>query len=387
MSIAFKDLQFSRPEFSKYLAKKRSRRFEKVQWSLRPYGDVDEQAVTALYQKCFSEKLNREEWQWKYRRNPCGEPLILVAEDSSTGRLIGHAAAIPCRIKIGSHEETAYLLVDTMVDRIARGHGLHGHLTAHLCDQVFKKNGLPLGLPNEKAHNKGLIQGGAGLLTTLQVYLRIFRNSSLLKKHIGALSYVLLLVGKFEGLRLKTSRNALKVERVHFFGSEVDDLWGRIRNKFQITSVRTAERLNWRYFQNPSADYNVYAVLSGEKWLGYAVTKIDTKEGFKLGMLVDLFFDPAVPDAGKALLAQSCSHWKKEEIDIGVIVFSGPEDYGRLFRKAGFLKNRWKQLRQFRLMADFLGMKNCESAAIKRHENTLISEKNWLWNLGDSDII
>ncbi len=51
MSIAFKDLQFSRPEFSKYLAKKRSRRFEKVQWSLRPYGDVDEQAVTALYQK------------------------------------------------------------------------------------------------------------------------------------------------------------------------------------------------------------------------------------------------------------------------------------------------------------------------------------------------
>ena len=124
-----------------------------VSWQIRPFMPGDEEQIQALFERTFGKKRSLEEWKWKFLANPqVGKvPHIWVAYVPDTGRIVGHYAGIPCRIKLGDRTLDAMVSVDTMTDPDYRRQGM----LTRFGEVVYRAwaeagHSLIIGLPNQQ---------------------------------------------------------------------------------------------------------------------------------------------------------------------------------------------------------------------------------------------
>lgn len=52
----------------------------KRQWGVREYKCGDEGEILKLHTLVFGSEAKADWWQWRYKQNPAGEPVIVLAE-------------------------------------------------------------------------------------------------------------------------------------------------------------------------------------------------------------------------------------------------------------------------------------------------------------------
>jgi hypothetical protein len=362
----------------------------RAKWCVRPYAPGDETNILALCQKNFGDAANLQEWRWRTFENPAGPALIFVAEEKESGRIVGHVAAIPTNLKTGNFIRQGFFLIDSVVDVSHRGRGIHAVLMFAISKASCQKDGgFGFGLPNEQAYLPTIKVGAIDLFTMSQFVkvldwrklLRARVRPAFLADGIGGL------IQLFRRRRKSSDSAGLLIEEVTRFGVQADDLWRRIAPRFPILASRAALTLNWRYFEHPNSPYRVFSISRTDQWQGYIVIRIVEKWGFRVGALVDLFFDPECILAGELLLDHAERHLRSNGAVVLWGLFAMPEIYRKVFREAGFLTApRLRCLRQFRFIADFVTIEYLRPDLDERDGPLLKKGDKWFFTLGDTDL-
>lgn len=106
--------------------------------------------ILGLFKKSFNRTLSPEIWRWIYLDNPTGQAHVTVAIED--GRLVGHFAAVPTRLRHGGQPLKAYRSMTTMVDPSNKTPGLFLRLGS-LAHNSLAQAGAPLiyGFPNDNS--------------------------------------------------------------------------------------------------------------------------------------------------------------------------------------------------------------------------------------------
>lgn len=100
------------------------------------------------------------------------------------------------------------------------------------------------------------------------------------------------------GMHIRFDARPLQVERVERCGTEFDELWGRLKGSYAITTERTASFLNWRHVDTPRllGQSHVLACRDGGQLLGYVALREPTTTAPGHFIVTDLFYDRANRD-------------------------------------------------------------------------------------------
>ncbi len=77
-------------------------------------GDQYYSKIADLFFCCYEKELDYQTWEWAYKKNPIGDAIIVIAEDSN--KIVGHYAMIPIPFGGKNFQKIGYLSMTTMVD-------------------------------------------------------------------------------------------------------------------------------------------------------------------------------------------------------------------------------------------------------------------------------
>ena len=118
-------------------------------WFVRGYKNGDEDGILQFIQLAFKWD-DKKYWNWRYRDNPAGIGRIWLADDA--GKIVGHYAMIPIKMKIGDETVTASLTVDIVTHPNYRRQGIFETLARKAYTEAGKEGGHILcAFPNEVA--------------------------------------------------------------------------------------------------------------------------------------------------------------------------------------------------------------------------------------------
>lgn len=168
----------------------------------------------------------------------------------------------------------------------------------------------------------------------------------------------------------------ITIEKIASFDKAFDGLWERVSVKFPLISKRDSCRLNWRFVEQPYWKYTIFKATDKKSGLltGYIVLRQGKSRGFDIGIISDIFADPADKRTIFALLKSALSYFKgiKEVEFIRCNILHGA--FEKILSKAGFFKAKSSS----RFMVYNFGDRPDAGFVSKR--------ENWFIDYADSDL-
>jgi hypothetical protein len=78
------------------------------------------------------------------------------------------------------------------------------------------------------------------------------------------------------------------IAETHWFGSDVDELWQRLRQDFSVVFTRESRFLNWRFVECPQLKYRCFTASRAGRLVGYIVLRESEAVELPSGIIVDL---------------------------------------------------------------------------------------------------
>ena len=306
--------------------------------TVRRFQEGDEERTLQFLKTVFGGWRSQRQWNWKFRdvEKALGyQSIIWVME--AEGNIVGHLAAIPMKLRIGSEVFPVCQLVDGASSPKYRHRGLYKNLFQGLLNDVAEKGfAVTFGFPNRFFYRVCERQGSFqnicqikkmfkmlslnNALNTLRIQPS-FANSaetaqdSSLKEFLavqrGKAFFIFLdvvrkilasTVTSIFGFKNQADKTELKEIEPENLGTEFDALWVKFSKDYKFAFERDQEFLNWRY-SNPEAEYRAYIVTREKKVVGYVVISLEEKSvtvgrlrfsGLKMGYIVDLVAEKAL---------------------------------------------------------------------------------------------
>lgn len=101
--------------------------------------------IGSLFHKCFGKELAADTWEWAYKKNPSGDPVVAIALSGS--EIVGHYAMIPMPFHFENSTLIGYLSMTTMVHPDFRKDGLFASL-AKMVYEAASYRTFVYGFPN-----------------------------------------------------------------------------------------------------------------------------------------------------------------------------------------------------------------------------------------------
>jgi len=250
-------------------------------YSVRSYEAGDERGIVQLFNEVFDgERTGRrtlEQWRWLFASHPRDQQVAVgVASD---GRIISHYGAIPLRVQVGDAIHVAAQIVDSMVHpgwrRGLQKEGPFLRTARHFFElwSSMPRNAIHYGFPNRAAYAIGrrFLRYTPFVEPVPVLYRNFFEDlddDAVGRRHTGA----------------------LEVVEVARFGSEMDELWNRVRSDYPLALVRDAEYLRWRYDECAWLPYRRFLLREPDRGRlrGYFVTR-PWWQGLPIFVVTDFF--------------------------------------------------------------------------------------------------
>ena len=306
--------------------------------TVRMYQPGDEAGIIDLYNSVFPNRIDRSHWEWKFRDNPAGFPLIGVAVQDS--KIIGHISLNAVQAFVKGQRIRAAQAVDVMVNTKCRG-GRVITQVADLCTEQLESGyatfsfGFPL--PRFQIFTRrilGWIEVGkvpqlVKLVNAAFVARSSLRGRSRLQRCVRGLGQAVAL-----GWRRRKIEDNQKppVTRLTDFDSRLDRLWEDTASGFQIAVVRDRRYLSWRYAH---PDYVIYAVAEPDRMHGFVVLRTLIDEGWRIGCIADVLARDV--DTARRLLRTAVAHFYREKVDLVRCWMLGHSPYYTILRRLGFI--------------------------------------------------
>lgn len=325
-------------------------------YDIRPFEDRDLESLLETWNTVFDKDaqrggLTREEWEWKFPKNPAGMRVWVATKDD---RVVAQYAAMPHLTWLSGRETHFSEIVDSMVHPDHRGGlkrpGLFVNLAEPMLDSIggADKDMVCYGWPIPAAWRIG----------SRFLKYELVRTQSLLGRELPAGATVLP-----DG-----------VEEIERFDHQARWLWERCCGVWGASTIRDDVFLNWRFLDHPTRTYRVIGTRDSEGILrGYAVVMINPWLMPGMAVIVDWLVPPEELEVGRALL-QGVYAIAREGGAHGVTAIL-PE------------WSRWYDLLQLEgfLVHDFLLM--LVARPYTRKFDTLWLRSNWWTTLADSDLV
>lgn len=248
----------------------------------RSYQPGDEAAIVNLFSDVFAQPLTLAQWRWKYTESGSVPPLARLAFDAS-GRLVGHAGAIPLQGWRHGRMLPFFQVCDVMVALDARGQlggrNLFTRLMRELLSELAGRwpSAFTYGFPGQRPFRLG-------------EYSRIYHRI----EQVHRLEWSACSEGLFPFLH---------VQPLAWNDPQLNALWTRLAPDFHLALVRDQTYIHWRYASNPFHNYELLGLYL-ESWLfGWAVLR---RKDDQL-QLIDLLIAPRWLKPVVATLAQTAA--------------------------------------------------------------------------------
>jgi hypothetical protein len=306
---------------------------------MRGYAPGDEARIGALFERTYGRRETDAHWRWKLRSRPSPAENVFLALDGD--RAVFHYGGVPRRLRIRGRELDAMLSVDAMTDPDFRKRGLLTEVGRHAYD-TWRAAGVALtyGLPNRQWGSR---TGALGWRTLFPLRWRLLplRPEAMLGRRLGwpALSHLDVL-GRLTSRSLLRTRGgaALAIRAVTQAGAELDRLWERSAPLLEVSPVRDASWVSWRYLAEESR-YDVLIAERGGEPAGYAAFRVAEGAHGPIGVVAEIFATED-EEAAWELLAESVRRLRAGGADRAVALAVPGTSEDRLFARAGFVRRR-----------------------------------------------
>jgi hypothetical protein len=314
--------------------------------------------------------------RWRFFAPQCmqaGESSFLALRDANGG-LLGGVGIDRVELFVAAERHEAIRLFDIMVQPEVDGRGL-GVLLNLLALERY-----PIGLVvGDNPASQKLLERLFVPLLELECRKQLFRSRAFVERYVSlpmvARGTALALdVGLKAYLRARQpAGRGVELASVHAFDEQIDQMSARIGRGGATFVHRTGGYLNWRFVDNPRADYRCYVALRRGQLCGYVVTRLGRSEssGVRLGTIVDWLAED--DEIVAVLLSQAARHLRESGADVASVWCHGAQSAAAM-HDIGFVL-RPDESWPFYLYA--------EQSALKEQ---LLRADRWILTAGDYDV-
>jgi GNAT superfamily N-acetyltransferase len=363
---------------------------EQKKFSTRKFEISDVDGIVELFNKVFQGNFSREWWERKYLQNPAGfhgeKGDVWIAE-TSDGKVVGHWAVIPERLKLGSKTVEVAQAVDAATHPDYQGQGIFKSLVKNVCSDAKERYGLVFGYPNEIYKGYEKLGWRSYRITEFLNFVNYdralgnyFKNrvfSGLAKTALKALR-----AWNFLGISLhsdKITGDKAEIEEVSEFSGEMENFWNLSRSQYEIALERDYHFLLWRFSEQLGSYRRFIAHSSSNgKILGYAVFKKTSIRA--IPEVLDVVDLHSLPDQDKTivdLIKSAVEIGKKEEFNVIHCRVPSWHKYGIFLRKLMFV--------QVGNALELAGLYQPRLITYPPTQEEMIDIKGWFYTLADTD--
>jgi GNAT superfamily N-acetyltransferase len=368
----------------------------------RRFEDEDQSDVLDLLRSTYDGWHSREYWDWKFKRNPNGRPIIWIAEDGD--KVVGCYVLNPVGIRIGRVSVLGAQSVDAAVDVTYRGRGIFKRLAINALKQASREGiAITYAFPTDIAY-KGQISVGYQPAFMVPKMFNILNLSHLVESEFGRgflrkASNILSLRERSALHGVHTiSKEKLAIREISYFDSRFEVFWRRIcEQNPNVLIERNLDYLRWRYFGNPEKNYSVYVCEENNEIVGYSVLSIEKntveqkylrRAKLSVGNIVDLLTLPNKNYASLHLIARMLGSFERNEVDIISCWMFKNHPYHAVLHRFGF-SEYYELFRRFvihpKYIPQFILYVNSTTAVQKASELKRATALYWLIMPGDAD--
>ena len=258
-----------------------------------------------------------DRWEWEYVNNPfleTGTLPIWIAVDEN-GQVVGQTCAMIEPLKLDQKIYRVGWSVDTFLLPEYRGQGI-GYRLQKANDEA---NPIFMSLSMSAANRRIKIKQGSTALPPVSAFERPvrFRPAAVVvafqdrlgelsekrrrlagrlfaasRLQYGLASWMTWRTNRADRKRFVGSDPSIAVTEVAAFDESSDALWQKVSPYFQAAVVRDRVYLNWKYVQQPHADYSRLAAHRNGVLCGHLILRQARPPEPEVGILADLFADP-----------------------------------------------------------------------------------------------
>ena len=310
----------------------------KPQWIIRKYQEGDEEQIRELRGVTLSGSRDSRWWQWMYKNGPDGPAIIWLAEANQ--KIVGQAALLPLRVKIGDQNGKGALGFDWMTHPDYQRLGILTKLRERIYESAVE-NGI-------------FFSSGYSLAQIISIYkrqqsLEICEPTSLVKlislgKVLKSRFGIPAIVGNLLGYawelitgRVPSLHNTdIEVEQISSFDESIDDFWLKASELKKIMFIKDMKYLNWRYVEKPGNEYKIFLARRQRDIVGYIVIVLERKNIIR-GSIIDILTLPHEDTVARVLIARAVGYLKDRGAAMISCLMVSDSSYYRILKKFGFV--------------------------------------------------
>ncbi len=237
---------------------------------------------TLIFWNSKSKPRAQDYFQWKLYKNPFGhtQGVVAIAND----KLVGIYTSTPMPVRVDNTIHICYEVVASSVHPDYRGryifHKLFFKTKALFLENA--KNSLLFGFPNEKAMKVGIRSLTYKKILYIRGYLKIFDFRAFIdkKKHpifLRALLYLVSpVINHLLNFDIKTDY-PVEINPISKLPSDYEAFWEEAKKKYRILIERNRTYFQWRFFDEPYFNNQVFEARINKKLVGYFVLRFEDK--------------------------------------------------------------------------------------------------------------
>lgn len=334
---------------------------------------------------------NLEFLKWQYQTNPAGPAMIKLARNIETELLAGQYVVIPMRFKVYGETIKAVLSLNTLTRPIYSGQGIFTEL-AKTIYQECSEQGIDFcyGFPNPNSYPGFTKKLEFTDIGSVPLLLRPLNTKALLKRKFSSLIVSLALP-----LHLFYKVKNLSYDQYEVYSltaldlTEINTFWAKVQDKYPIIGVRDADYINWRYFEIPYRDYQIYGIRhrSSTELLGYIVGRCTEVATISTGMIVDFLVEPNQPVVGSYLVNRLLRFFENNNIDLAGSLMMPHTEESQILKANGFFTCP-KSLEPQPFPIIFRRLSPVKTRKFRRESpDSFLRFNQWFLTMGDYDVI
>ncbi len=329
------------------------------------------EGISELHLAAFGKRFDRDYWRWRYLEGPVGRGNLIVALRGD--KVVGKYGLTYLPLIAGGKETMGGLMEISIHPQERSWQCYKGLVRASIAESQNDKLAFRFGIISSRLveMNRRL---GVLVLGRIPFYIGVINVAKLLEGCY--VSYPLSLSGwlaqPFLGLRIKKKDNyGLDIRSVEQFDSSFDELWNTIAKNRNISVIKNAKYLNWRYVRCPSRKYRRLVAYRDKRMDGFIIfCATDPRHKSFMFELMARNDDSLVM---KALISQMLKELKNEDKSHVLASFPAESPVAFVMKEAGF--KSWGTM-----LWPMYAVVALESSR-EMYQNTTL--KNWDFSLGE----
>jgi predicted acetyltransferase len=333
-----------------------------------------------LFKNCFDlngSPKSRKKIKWQFLENPPASCFVDIAYDESKSRTTAIYAISSVYFKVGDKKVLGAQSLDTMTDINYRGQGFFTRLANNVYTTAAESNvSLVYGFPNGNSIYGFKKKLAWEVLDPLPFLIRPLKTNYFTSriKWLKFIPNINIPIKNFRGSK------RYNINKKNSFPEDVNTIWDKFSQSFKVGVIRDKNYLEWRYISKPDEYYSIAHITNlNDEYLGYIIYTVKEKHNGKIAYIMELIYDPAIPDLGDMLLKYAMNDIKSQNADCILSWCMDHSPNSKAYKKNFFLKMPVK-LRPIEL---HFGARSFDSKT-----SSLVNDRsNWYLSYSDSDTV